>query len=222
MKIKNMIGKINFIKRYDYQNSFLDLTGKLITSIRLLKETDNNNDIQQLSSQAKEIEEKADIIVHDIYEKLLYDHTRVTEEISDIRYFVKKVDDIIDEIEEVIWRISAWSQLGYNLEVVDNYFGRFINLAEKSIISVSTAIGCLSNFLKYNDTILECIKKINKYENQGDALYRETLIRIMKADFEEEKQRILLLEIIKRFERILDSAEDVADIIDTFRLKGNI
>ena len=44
----------------------------------------------------------------------------------------------------------------------------------------------------------------------------------MKNDFEEEKQRILLLEIIKRFERILDNAEDVADIIDTFRLKGDI
>ena len=222
MKIKDTIGKINFVKRCDYQNSFLDLTAKLITSVKLLKEIDNNNDIQQLSSQAKETEEKADIIVHDIYEKLLYDHTRVTEEVSDIRYFVKKVDDIIDEIEEVIWRISAWSQLGYNLNIASSYFNGFISLIEKSIKSVSTAIMCSYNFLKFNDAILECIKQINEYENQGDVLYRETLIRIMKNDFEEEKQRILLLEIIKRFERILDNAEDVADIIDTFRLKGDI
>ena len=44
----------------------------------------------------------------------------------------------------------------------------------------------------------------------------------MKKDFQEEKQRILLLEIIKRLERILDNGEDIADILDTFRLKGGI
>ncbi len=221
MKIKDVVGKINFVKRYDYQNSFLDLIAKLIYSVDLLKKINKSN-IRDLSIEAKEVEEKADLIVHGIYELLLCDHTRVTEEVSDIRYFVKRIDDIIDDIEEVIWRLMAWSQLGYELNEAQAYFGNFIRLIEKAIHSISIATECSSNFLKYNDTILDCIKEINRYENEGDDLYRKTLIKIMKTDFEEERKRILLLEIVKRFERILDNGEDIADILDTFRLKGGI
>jgi len=221
MKIKEVVGKINFVKRYDYQNSFLDLTAKLIRSVELLKKINTSN-IHDLSIEAKEVEEKADLIVHDIYELLLCDHTRVTEEVSDIRYFVKRIDDIIDDIEEVIWRLMAWSHLGYELNEARSYFGNFIGLIEKAIHSISVATECSSNFLKYNDTILDCIKEINQYENEGDNLYRKILIKIMKIDFEEERKRILLLEIVKRFERILDNAEDIADALDSFRLKGGI
>ena len=221
MKIKDVVGKINFVKRYDYQNSFLDLIAKLIRSVRLLEEI-NKSDIRELSVQAKETEEKADLIVHGIYELLLCDHTRVTEEVSDIRYFVKRIDDIIDDIEEVIWRLMAWSQLSYELNEAQAYFGNFIGLIEKAIHSISVATECSSNFLKYNDTILDCIKEINQYENEGDDLYRKILIKIMKTDFKEERKRILLLEIVKRFERILDNAEDIADALDSFRLKGGI
>ena len=221
MKIKDVVGKINFVKRYDYQNSFLDLSAKLIRSAQLLKEV-NKSDIRELSIQAKETEEKADLIVHGIYELLLCDHTRVTEEVSDIRYFVKRIDDIIDDIEEVIWRLMAWSQLGYELNEAQAYFGNFIRLIEKAIHAISVATECSSNFLKYNDTILDCIKQINEYENKGDILYRKSLLSIMKKDFREEKQRILLLEIVKRLERILDNGEDIADMLDTFRLKGGI
>jgi len=221
MKIKDVVGKINFVKRYDYQNSFLDLTAKLIRSVRLLEEI-NKSDIQELSVQAKETEEKADLIVHGIYELLLCDHTRVTEEVSDIRYLVKRIDDIIDDIEEVIWRLMAWSHLGYELNEAQAYFGNFIGLIKKAIHSISVATECSSNFLKHNDTILDCIKEINQYENEGDDLYRKILIKIMKTDFKEERKRILLLEIVKRFERILDNAEDIADALDSFRLKGGI
>jgi len=221
MKIKDVVGKINFVKRYDYQNSFLDLTAKLIRSVELLKKINTSN-IDDLSIEAKGVEEKADLIVHGIYELLLCDHTRVTEEVSDIRYFVKRIDDIIDDIEEVIWRLMAWSQLGYKLNEAQDYFGNFIGLIEKAIRSISVATECSSNFLKYNDTILDCIKEINRYENEGDDLYRKVLIKIMKTNFEEERKRILLLEIVKRFERILDNAEDIADALDSFRLKGGI
>ena len=65
MKIKDVVGKINFVKRYDYQNSFLDLTAKLIRSVKLLKKINTSN-IHDLSIQAKEVEEKADLIVHGI------------------------------------------------------------------------------------------------------------------------------------------------------------
>jgi len=221
MKIKDVVGKINFVKRYDYQNSLLDLVAKLITSYKFFKSINSSN-IRKVSIQVKEVEEKADTIVHEIYEELLCDHTRVTEEVSDIRYFVKKIDDIIDEIEEVIWRLMAWSQLGYDLADVRIYFDDFLELIGKCVNSINVATECSSNFLKYNDTILECIKKINEYENKGDVLYRKSLLSIMSKEYQEEKQRILLLEIVKRLERILDNAEDIADMLDTFRLKGGI
>ena len=221
MKIKDVVGKINFVKRYDYQNSLLDLVAKLITTYKFFKSINSSN-IRKVSIQVKEVEEKADTIVHEIYEELLCDHTRVTEEVSDIRYFVKKIDDIIDEIEEVIWRLMAWSQLGYDLVDVRIYFDDFLELIGKCVNSINVATECSSNFLKYNDTILECIKKINEYENKGDVLYRKSLLSIMSKEYQEEKQRILLLEIVKRLERILDNAEDIADMLDTFRLKGGI
>jgi len=221
MKIKDVVGKINFVKRYDYQNSLLDLVAKLITSYKFFRSINSSN-IRKVSIQVKEVEEKADTIVHEIYEELLCDHTRVTEEVSDIRYFVKKIDDIIDEIEEVIWRLMAWSQLGYDLADVRIYFDDFLELIGKCVNSINVATECSSNFLKYNDTILECIKEINEYENRGDVLYRKSLLSIMSKEYQEEKQRILLLEIVKRLERILDNAEDIADMLDTFRLKGGI
>ena len=116
----------------------------------------------------------------------------------------------------------AWSHLSYDLADVRIYFDDFLELIGKCVNSINVATECSSNFLKYNDTILECIKEINEYENEGDIVYRNSLLSIMKQDFQEEKQRIFLLEIVKRLERIMDNAEDIADILDTFRLKGGI
>ena len=57
MKIKDVVGKINFVKRYDYQNSLLDLVAKLITSYRFFKSVNSSN-IREVSVQVKEVEEK--------------------------------------------------------------------------------------------------------------------------------------------------------------------
>jgi len=77
---------------------------------------------------------------------------------------------------------------------------------------------------KKEDIIKYCTE-INRLENLGDNHYRALFVEIEKRKYKEIselKELLLYLRIIDYLEAALDACEDVADIIDTLRLKGGL
>ncbi|WAE39535.1 MAG: hypothetical protein FHOMOCKG_00007 [Methanophagales virus GBV302] len=201
-----------------YFSDFEKLASLAVKSVDNLKHLGENEHPSTTNVRAKTLEVEADVIVHDIIRSLLYDHTRVTEEKEDIRNFLQNLDDIIDSIEAVVWRITNFDCNPRALQLRDS----FIQYIEKAIIDTYYAVTLLPDVIHNQKQLSSFIESINKCEIRGDELYRKWFTSITNGVFKSEGERILLLDILKRLENVLDSAEDVADNLETFLLKGGV
>ena len=201
-----------------YFSDFEKLASLAVKSVDNLKQLGENEHPSTTNVRAKTLEVEADVIVHDIIRSLLYDHTRVTEEKEDIRRFLQNLDDIIDSIEAVVWRIANFDCNLRALRLRDS----FILFIEKAIIDISHAVSLLPDVIHNQERLTDFIESINRCEVRGDELYRGWFISITNGVFKSEGERFFLLDILQRLENILDSAEDVSDSLETFLLKGGV
>ncbi|RLI90076.1 MAG: hypothetical protein DRO89_06515 [Candidatus Altiarchaeales archaeon] len=170
------------------------------------------------SVRAKTLEVQADSTVHDAIRSLLYDHTRVTEEKADIRNFLQNLDDVIDNLEAVVWRIANFDCNPRALRLRDS----FIPYIEKAVIDISCAVSLLPDVIHNQKQLNTFIESINQCEVRGDELYRGWFMSITNGVFKSEGERFFLLDVLQRLENVLDAAEDVADNLETFLLKGGV
>jgi len=205
-------------KTETYLQSIQELVSVIEESVDALEHLGANEHPSKTISNIKEMEERADRIVHDLNMMLLYDHTRVTEEKGDIQVFLHNLDNIIDNIEGAAWRIANIEPNTLALQMRDD----FVPLFKSTIRDITLAVYFLYDVSINQDEISFYIKGINRNENRGDELYRSWLIRLVRRAFREEGERLLLLEILTRLEQVLDSAEDVADSLGIFVVKGGI
>ena len=205
-------------KTETYLQSIQELVSVIEESVDALEHLGANEHPSKTILNIKEMEERADQIVHDLNMMLLYDHTRVTEEKGDIQVFLHNLDNIIDNIEGAAWRIANIEPNTLALQMRDD----FVPLFKSTIRDISIAVYFLYDVSINQDEIGYYIKNINRNENRGDELYRSWLVRLVRRAFREEGERLLLLEILTRLEQVLDSAEDVADSLGIFMVKGGI
>jgi len=220
-----MLKKILSFSRYliprkteTYLLKIRELTLAVWDSAMELKQLGEKEHPYTTAKKIKELEEIADKIVHDVNVMLLYDHTRVTEEKEDIQVFLHNLDNVIDNIEGAAWRIANIEPNTLALQIRDD----FNSLVESSIDSILLSVDMLKDVLGHQEDLSKEIENINHKENRGDDVYREWLLRLVRRDFRDEGERLLLLEILERLEQVLDSAEDVADNLGTFMVKGGI
>ena len=198
---------------------FEDLADKTVDAAELLVELSNDLSLlSEISRQLGILEEEADSIVHEIVRELFFDHTRVTEEKGDIRYFAHNLDNVIDGIEKAVRRLTFTQTLP--VPVIE--FAPIILEASKEI---RTAVHCLRD-MKCEEGSLEayCIR-INELENEADEINRRWLRKLMTTptkSSDEVLERLLQKEIVEILEDTMDQCEDVANILETFRLKGGI
>ncbi|MBC8521747.1 MAG: DUF47 family protein [Methanomicrobia archaeon] len=200
---------------------FEDLAGKAVEAAALLVELGvNYSELPQISEQLKELEEEADSIVHQIIQELFYDHTRVTEEKADIRYFAHNLDNVIDGIEKAVIRLT-FTQKQTLPEPVSEFSPIILDASRE----IRTAVGCLRDMGCEEKSLEACCIVINELENEADKINRKWLRMLMTTPVEDPNElldRLLLKEIVEILENTMDECEDVANILETFRLKGGI
>ena len=201
-----------------YLQSIQDLVVIIEKSIDALKRLGEDEHPLKTAERIKVLEEKADKKIHDLNVTLLCDHTRVTEEKGDIQVFLHNLDNIIDNVEGSAWRIANIEPNSLALLMKTE----FVPVFELTILDIYTSVVLLSDVVKNQEELEKRIEGINYCENRGDELYRDWLLRLVRRDFRDEGERLLLLEILERLEQVLDSAEDVADNLGTFVVKGGI
>jgi len=180
----------------------------------------NYSELPQISEQLKALEEEADSVVHQIIQELFYDHTRVTEEKADIRYFAHNQDNVIDGIEKAVVRLTFNQR-----QTLPEPVSEFTPIILEATREIRTAVGCLRNIECEEKKLEACCIRINELENEADKINRKWLRMLMTTPVEDPNElldRLLLKEIVEILENTMDECEDVANILETFRLKGGI
>jgi len=170
--------------------------------------------------QLRTLEGEADSVVHQIIQELVFDHTRVTEEKGDIRYFAHNLDNVIDNVEKAVARL-AFTPRPTIPESVSEFAPVILDAAHE----IKRAVGCLREIRREELTLEKCCIRINELENNADKINRKwqkILMTTPVKDSNEVLERLLLKEIVAILENTMDNCEDIANILDTFRLKGGI
>ncbi len=179
-----------------------------------------SSNLSQIREKLKVLEDEGDSIVHQIMHELFYDHTRVTEEKGDIRYFVHNLDNVIDGVEKAVGRLAFTQR-----PTIPEPVSEFAPIILEAALEIRKAVGCLRNIQHEEVTLEKCCIRINELENEADIINRKWLKILMTTPTEDPNEvleRLLLKEIVDILEDTTDQCEDVANILETFRLKGGI
>ncbi len=186
----------------------------------LLTPDSRSSSLSQIRERLKVIEQEGDSIVHQIIYRLFYDHTRVTEEKGDIRYFAHNLDNVIDGMEKAVARLAFTPRPN-----IPRPISEFSTIILKATMEIKNAVSYLRNIRHTETTLEECCIKINELENEADKINRKWLKILMTTPTDnpnEVLERLLLKEIVDILEDTMDNCEDVANILETFRLKGGL
>lgn len=164
----------------------------------------------------KELEAKADTICHRIITALSTEQIKVTETLADIRHFVHKLDNLIDYLENAIFSLHA-----YEIRELPTIVGEFFQLIREVFNEIYIGVKHLRHLRKKTKEIGECAIRINTLEDKADSLHRGFRTVIMRSDAS-DRDIMKLREIVGALEETMDQAEDVANLLETFVLKGEI
>lgn len=179
-----------------------------------------SSNLMETRERLKVVEDEGDELVHRVIEGLFHDHTRVTEEKGDIRYFTHNLDNVIDGVEKAVARL-AFSHRPLTPEPVSEFAPIILETANE----IKRAVCCLRDIRHSEVTLEESCIRINELENVADDINRKWLKRLMTTPTKnpnEVLERLLLKEIVDILEDTMDNCEDVANILETFRLKGGV
>jgi hypothetical protein len=172
--------------------------------------SDGYDGVCRIQADITGIEDEGDHVVHDIFDRLR--STFITPfDPEDIQALATSLDDVLDGIDDVTFRIVA-----YRLKPVPP---AVILLAEKVASCCSLLAQALDALHQKKPVIQFCIE-INRLENDADKLERNLLADL----FLNEKDAIALIrqkEIYELLEATTDRCEDVADVIQNVSVKNN-
>jgi len=171
---------------------------------------DGYEGICRIQKEMSKIEDEGDRVIHSIFGKLR--STFITPfDPEDIQALATSLDDVLDGIEDVTFRIMA-----YRLDPIPPTVGL---IAEK----VHSCCGLLAKALAAmygNHSVIEYCIEINRLENEADHLERNLIAEL----FRHETDAIALIrqkEIIELLEATTDRCEDVADVIQNVAVKNS-
>ena len=211
---------ISLLREKKYFSLFENLAWKAVEAAELLEELKaDHSKLSPISQELDTLEDEADSVVHQIVQELIYDHSRDGEQKEDIRYFAHNLDNVVDGIEKAVNRLTFSHRQPQTLPEPVCEFSTVIRQAAHEI---TKAVSCLRTLSTDEKTLEACCIKINELENEADIINRKWLRILMTVplkDCDELLERLVLKEVVDILEDTMDQCEDVANILDTFRLK---
>ncbi|MBE0516262.1 MAG: DUF47 family protein [Methanophagales archaeon] len=207
-------------KAVEASQLLVDLGAEYRSTPFLLSPDSRSSSLLQIREKLEMLEDEADSVVHQIVQELFYDHTRVTEEKGDIRYFAHNLDNVIDGVEKAVTRL-AFTQRATIPEPVSEFAPIILEATQE----IKKAVSCLRAIGRKEPMVENCCIRINELENKADKINRRWLKILMTTPAEDPNEvleRLLVKEVVEILEDIMDNCEDVANILETFRLKGGI
>lgn len=193
-----------FFEMFKYAAQNIQAAAKLLKE---MLETRENFD--RYGREIKELEHAGDKMTHEIINKL--NKTFVTPfDREDIFDLCRALDDVLDHIDSAAHRIIIYriADPGQNA----------IRLAQIIIECTDEILQSISNLHQLNQIYPHCVE-INRLENEGDSITRETLASL----FQDKQDAITLIKLKDFYEDLelaIDRCEDVANVLEAIVVKN--
>jgi predicted phosphate transport protein (TIGR00153 family) len=189
---------------------FSGLAEKVVEGAHALRDlVGDYTDVEKKARAIKTIEHDADMITHEVMDKLNKSFITPLER-EDIRALAQYLDSVLDDIEGTADRFLLFGVTKPTPAAVE-MVGVICQAAEQ----IEKAVDTLENLKEVQPFLIE----INRLENLADNIARE---QIGKLFHEEQDLRELLRwkEIYEQLESCADRCEDVADTIEDIVVKN--
>jgi predicted phosphate transport protein (TIGR00153 family) len=165
--------------------------------------------LEERARQLKEVEHRADVVTHEIFERL--NRTFITPlEREDIHQLASNLDDVLDGVEAIGSRVLLFQVGKPPAEAV-----RMATILTECAVQIEQAV----DNLKQMNNLISFTMEINRLENEADGISRQ-----VTADLFSGKHDLLDVmrwkEIYDRLEDAADKCEDVANAIESIVVKS--
>jgi predicted phosphate transport protein (TIGR00153 family) len=165
--------------------------------------------LEERARQLKEVEHRADVVTHEIFERL--NRTFITPlEREDIHQLASNLDDVLDAVEAIGSRVLLFQVGKPPAEAV-----RMATILTECAVQIEQAV----DNLKQMNNLISFTMEINRLENEADGISRQ-----VTADLFSGKHDLLDVmrwkEIYGRLEGAADKCEDVANAIESIVVKS--
>jgi len=166
--------------------------------------------MEQAAERISELEHKGDELIHEIYHRL--NDTFITPlDPEDIHSLASHLDDVLDYIEDVSYRITAYR--------LDSRTPMIVSLCQL-ILSCATSLERAFLALQEERPLLEHCIEVNRLEEEADKLTRKAVRELF--DHESDAIQVMKMkEVIELLEGVTDRCEDVADVLQNVTVKNS-
>ena len=209
MKIKKKRNEFNYFDEFAKSTILAkDAAKELKEYIFNFERTPSDVEVKKIH----EIENNADKNLHELKNYLLKDFLPPIDR-EDILSIAHKIDDLVDEIDEIIIDINI-----YNITKITEDMKTSINLLQDAVRVINDLVIEFKNLKKIQE-IKDKIVEINKIEEQADRLYEKSI----KELYKNEKDLIQIVKWSKIYETVedcFDACENIADYIEEVLVKN--
>lgn len=191
---------------------FLNHIDKTVQAANLLAEAADVGQKQRqvFATRIQALEQEGDDIIHDIYVRL--NSTFITPiDPEDIHSLSSSLDDILDGIEDCVYRLVAYQVGSAPPPVIE-----LTRIILRSVRTLERAFTALSR----NASLTEACIEVNRLEQEADELGRDAVTQLFSSE-KDCIQLIKLKEIYDLLEATVDHCEDVADALQNVMVKNS-
>ena len=158
----------------------------------------------------KGLEHEADLVTHSVVTRL--DRSFITPlDREDIHMLASRLDDVIDRIDAIARRTTI-----FRIDESPHGAVLLAGIIHRAALEVLTAVKVLGNGKV--STVLAACREIKRLEEEGDAVYHEWLGKLFDGG-EDAVTVIKWKELYDSLEKTLDTAEDVANVLESVSIK---
>ena len=198
-----------------FYDSFVEQINYAVKAMSILKDgllNFDGIDTLTLKNNVHEVEHNADIMKHQLEEKLAKEFITPIDR-EDIFVLYDNIDDLIDAIDEVSYKIYL-----RNYKSLPNNIELFIN---KSLDAVNYLKDVLASFKYIDDKKImdPLLSKVIEIEEEVDKLYEENVHRLYLSELD-YKVTTTFEKVYGYFEYITDKCRDVCKTISVIMYKN--
>jgi uncharacterized protein len=195
-------------KFFDFLEQYADLARECSAKLmELFRDFDNK---ETKYKEIRDIEHKGDDLMHKIVEEL--NSTFITPiDREDIHELANRLDDILDFNEGVAERVMIFKLKEPTQTLLD-----LSDILYQSAKELAVAMPLMRSNKLWKD-MKKHLVEINRLENVGDRIMRNTLVELFET--KDAVEIIKLKEIYEHIEEAIDRCEDVAEILENLGVK---
>ncbi len=199
----------------NYYDEFINMSNYAVEISKAMKGLSESYDYEKIKEQEKTVHEKeneADKNQHKILNYLIKDFVPPIER-EDIINITRKLDDVIDNIDEVMIDLDILST-----KVLRPDFPKYVELLEVATSKMKELFVAFKNMEKY-DEVNKLVIAINGVEEQGDKLFQQS-IRDLYSSENDAVEVARWTTIYNGLEDCFDSVEHVSECVDEAFMKN--